>query len=372
MTKQTSRREMLRLLAATGAMVAGCSSEDDALRDPSNDQPQNADVESSGEDASFTPAQDASSEANDAGPTTPTLDVPFYGVNIHPDYFRPNAQLVSLLQMLRVKHVRVDVYSEATANTIVGFAPALAAAGIQLVACITPGLHHGEDEQANYQSAYDLTKTIVTKLAPHVSIYECGNELDRDAYTYTGTPGALTGTYSNAVWPSWRGLLRGMIDAIKELQPTAKVGVDFCCSDFDAAQWMWDGSQPDGSTGHPKVRWDVSMLHWYRIYGDFDDAPNPFGGPNVNLVKEYVERFGCPVMFTEWGQIPEATGDELRNQIVDMMTKFVADRAHGLVSIFYYQLSLDEQRFGLIDGTWANLTPAGEVFVDFVEKNPVS
>lgn len=316
-------------------------------------------------------AADSGNGDGDAGYVSPPLNAPFYGVNIHPDYFRTNAVLVSLLQMLKVTHVRCDVYSTTTADTIVGFAPSLAAAGIKLLACITPPFDATKSEDENYQAAKSLTTDIVSRLSPYVDIYECGNELDRRSETYAGVQGDVTGTFKNDGWPPWRGVLRGMIDTIKAMQPAASVGIDFCCADFNAAQMFWDGAQPDGSTGHTPLRWDVSMIHWYRVYGDFDDSPNPYGGAHVNLVKEYKSRFGKPVMFTEWGQIPEATGTDLSGQINDMMTKFKADRANGLVSIFNYQLAHDGEGFGLINNTWDGLTPAGQAFVDFITANPV-
>jgi len=105
---------------------------------------------------------------------------------------------------------------------------------------------------------------VATALAPYgVTLYECGNELTRDPAIIfdSATAGTYTKDFNNANWPIMRGVIRGMIDGIKSVQPGAKVGVNFCVADVAASDMLWVGQQPDGTGGHPTMRWDITTWH---------------------------------------------------------------------------------------------------------------
>ena len=111
--------------------------------------------------------------------------------------------------------------------------------------------------------------------------------------------------------------MRGMIDGVKSAQSNAKCGINFCVADVGAADALWDGMQPDGSSGYPTVRWDITTWHNYEVYGDIFNIGTDGAGPGFDLPTYCKARYGVPFIITEWNTGPEQTEAYRANYITD-------------------------------------------------------
>jgi len=182
----------------------------------------------------------------------------FYGINGHYDYpYRPD-QVVSYLQALGATTNRVGTINTPEQLTLtVNLAQAFQAANLFVL--VNYGLYKDgsllPDETTAYNYVYEGAAAVAEALKPYgVTTYECGNELTRDTAiildsTNAGTKGV---DFNNVNWPIMRGVMRGMIDGIKSVQPDAQCGINFCVADTGASDLLWDGLQPDGSGRLPE------------------------------------------------------------------------------------------------------------------------
>ncbi|HZZ11973.1 MAG TPA: hypothetical protein VFE79_14895, partial [Paraburkholderia sp.] len=196
----------------------------------------------------------------------------FYGMNGHFDYTYSPTQLVSILKGLGCTSYRVGCTDDPNQlNAVVKIAQAFQSAGIKLLVLINQGVYDSNNnlftsELNGYVRAKAVGVAVATALRPYgVTIYECGNELTRQNATVVdfAAAGTRASDFNNTNWPVMRGVMRGMIDGVKEAQPGAKCGINFCVADIGAADALWEGMQPDGSSGHQPMRWDVTTWHNY-------------------------------------------------------------------------------------------------------------
>lgn len=304
----------------------------------------------------------------------------FYGINGHYDYpYRPD-QVVSYLQALGATTYRVGTINTPEQLTpTVNLAQAFQAANLTLFVLVNYGLYKDgsllPDETTAYNYVYEGAAAVAEALKPYgVTTYECGNELTRDSAiildsTNAGTKGV---DFNNANWPIMRGVMRGMIDGIKSVQPDAQCGINFCVADTGASDLLWDGLQPDGSGGYPKVRWDITTWHNYRIYGDIFNVGTDGAGPGFNLPVYVQARYGKPFMITEWNANEEDAQDFRASYITERLGAFYSARKQvNLLSVMYYELdSGNSVSWGLIldDGTPVN--PPYTAFRDFTSAYP--
>ena len=204
----------------------------------------------------------------------------FYGMNGHADYNYTPDEIVSILKGMNCTSYRVGVTDDPKdLNAVIKLAKAFQSAGLTLLVLIDQGVYESggvmASESVAYDRGYSIAATVAKALQPYgVTIYECGNELTRqDAtvmdFTYAGSKAS---DFNNRNWPIMRGVMRGMIDGVKSVQPSAKCGINFCVADVGASDALWDGRQPDGSGGYPQVRWDITTWHNYEVYGDLFDT----------------------------------------------------------------------------------------------------
>ena len=200
-------------------------------------------------------------------------------------------------------------------------------------------------------------------LVPH---YEVGNEYDSYAIIDGSHTGNYPGDFDNRRFTVVRGCILGLIAGIRSIDPTTPIA-------SPGGTWLHTalldmlstGTQPDGSSGHPVVSWDVTCWHWYiNNYAPNDDPENSQG--NFNLLAKLAS-FGKPIHINECGANYSAYGSaNVANAIVGnyLIGRFYAVRnTYGIANITYYQLydaagpgtpSTDnEMNFGLIqnDGT---------------------
>lgn len=303
----------------------------------------------------------------------------FYGVNGHYDYTYTPAQIVAALKGLGCTSYRVGCTADTTSlNAVIALAKAFQSAGMTLLVLINQGLRDGSNilfasESAAYSAAYSTASTVASALKSYgVALYECGNELTRDPAiiinsTYAGTQAS---DFNNTNWAVMRGAMRGMIDGVKSVQSTAKCGVNFCVADIGASDALWEGMQPDGSSGYSKVRWDITTWHNYEVYGDLFDIGTDGAGPGFNLPAYCKARYGVPFIVTEWNTGPEQTQAYRSTYISAQLSGFYqARKTQNIQSVMYYVLDSGDNTYGImLNG--AQLNPPYSAFASFTASNP--
>jgi hypothetical protein len=310
--------------------------------------------------------------------TTPTAGS-FYGMNGHFDYTYTPAQLVTILKAMGCMSYRVGCTSDPTQiNAVAKLAQTFQSAGIQLLVLINQGLYDSSGklfsgESTAYSAAYSTGSTVARALMPYgVTIYECGNELTRDGAIILDSTNAGTKAldFNNANWPVMRGVMRGMIDGVKSVQSSAKCGINFCVNDVGASDALWEGTQPDGSSGYSKVRWDITTWHNYEVYGDIFNIGTDGAGPGFDLPTYCKARYGVPFIITEWNTGPEQTEAYRANYITTKLGQYYqARKTHNIQSVMYYVLDSGNNTFGIMmNGSQIN--PSYSAFTSFTASNP--
>ncbi|MCU1556734.1 MAG: hypothetical protein JWN09_729 [Microbacteriaceae bacterium] len=312
-----------------------------------------------------------------ADPRTP-LTAPngmFYGINGHPDTAFSPSVLAGVLQGLGCSTYRINVYP-GVIQTVATIAQELQSAGITVFPVIDLSPDQGGVLFANEGAAYDYGHSgaaqIAGALQPYgVTMYECGNELTQRSYMldHANDAGTKAADWNNATWPLMRGVMRGMIDGVKSVQPDALCGINFCKSDIGAADALWDGMQPDNSGGYPPVRWDITTWHTYESEGDIFHIGTDGAGPSFNLPVYCKARFGRPFMMTEWnGDNP---GSHRAAYITQRLGEYLGGRStDGFQSAMFY--TLQDTDYGIVDLNANPVDPPYTAFTNFVTAHPDS
>ena len=304
----------------------------------------------------------------------------FYGMNGHSDYPYTPTQIVAALNALGCTTYRVTTWNNALMMTkTLNLAKAFQGTKLDLFVCLGIGLRDANkvlytSETAAYNAAFQQAAAVATQLAPYgVVNYECGNELTRDAAIVLSTSyaGTSRSCYNNTNWPILRGLMRGMIAGVKSVQPTARCGINFTVADIAASDMLWDGQQPDGTSGYPTVRWDITTWHNYEPYGDIFDIGSEGAGPTFNLPAYCKARYGVPFMITEWNANPINTETFRSGYVSQKLTEFYAARkTQGVESVMYYELMSGDTTYGIVDSNLNPLQPTWGTFQQFVAQHP--
>jgi hypothetical protein len=295
--------------------------------------------------------------------TDPRTAVPatsgsFFGINGHYDYLYTPAQLVSIMRNMGCTTYRVGCTDDpAQLSSVTAIARAFQSAGLTLFVLVNQGVtdkngHMFTSESDAYTAGYNIGKIVAQALAPYgVTMYECGNELTRSGGIVLddSVAGTKPQDFSNANWPVLRGSMRGMMAGVKSAQPTAKCGINFCVADVGASDLLWDGKQPDGTSGYPTVRWDLTTWHNYQVYGDIFDIGSDGAGPGFDLPVYCKARYGVPFLISEWNTGPEQNETYRANYITSQLTEFYAARkTKNIQSVMYYVLDSGDETYGIM------------------------
>ncbi|MBN3761932.1 hypothetical protein G3O01_13985 [Burkholderia sp. Ac-20365] len=303
----------------------------------------------------------------------------FHGINGHYDYRYTAAQIVQIMMNMGCSTYRVGCTDDPVQlNAVIRLAQAFQAAGLTLFVLVNIGVRDANgvlfaSETIAYNRGRSCGATVAAALAPYgIVMYECGNELTRDSAIILDSTnaGSKAADFSNANWPVMRGAMRGMIDGVKSAQPAAKCGINFCVADIGAADALWDGKQPDGTSGYPTVRWDMTTWHNYEVYGDIFNIGTDGAGPGFDLPTYCKARYGVPFLLTEWNTGPEKSEAYRANYIsASYATYYQARKTKNIQSAMYYVLDSGDATYGvMIDGVTLNLPY--NAFVSFVASHP--
>lgn len=316
---------------------------------------------------------------NDPRLVLPATPGTFHGVNGHYDYVYSPAQLVSIMRTMGCSTYRVGCTDNAPQlNAVIALAQAFQSAGLTLFVLIDIGIYDTNgvlfsNESAAYSRGFNCAQTIATSLAPYgVTMYECGNELTRDSAIILDSTNAGTkaADFNNTNWPLMRGVMRGMMAGAKSAQPGAKCGINFCVADVGASDALWNGTQPDGTSGYPTVRWDLTTWHNYEVYGDLFDIGSDGSGPGFDLPTYCNARYGVPFLISEWNTGPEQTETYRASYISShLLTYYQARKTKNIQSAMYYVLDSGDATYGLmINGTPLSLPY--NAFTGFIAAHP--
>ncbi len=268
----------------------------------------------------------------------------FYGMNIHPQYedspwFKSPAEVIEEVHELGCTVARIDCYGlEEDANLVLEHVRAAEGKDILILPCFA---YNHPFEHRNHESGFYVGSTTARILRDHCPIYEVTNEIS----VYCNGEGAGTdpARYDLARFRVCRELIIGVIEGIKSEQPDAKIVIGGGVTTLTAFNDMlWNGTEPDGSSGHPQVRWDYTGWHWYESSGRIDAACDGTDTP-CNVIGE-LSRYGVPIWITELGFVPDNANLERQSAYV----------AAGLAEYQEYR-----QRYDLVGACWYALYDDG-------------
>ncbi|MDR5800122.1 lipopolysaccharide biosynthesis protein [Caballeronia sp. LZ001] len=312
----------------------------------------------------------ATPQSTEKAATTSSI---FYGANGHITnggaYDTTSyATQLSQLQNLGVKIYRNDVYSQASARVLATVAKQFAAGGVQVYPVMLLGLNYNS-EQAAYNAGYTMGQQ--TAQTYNYTYYEVGNELE--ANTLSGNyDGNVWNHYSNQPFTVARGLIRGMIAGVKSVNSSAKIIVDGTWKHTAFFQMLADGSQPDGTHGHPTVSWDITAWHWYSDQGDMTHA---CGNTGCHDILGVLNSFGKPVWINEYGVRPTyGTYSAIASYFTGslMMQQFYNNAAkYNIQSIQAFEMYDDsEGAYGLMTSDGKTQKPAFTAVKSFIASHP--
>lgn len=201
-------------------------------------------------------------------------------------------------------------------------------------------------ETTAYNVGFQFGVDVATHLKGLVPWYEIGNEVDSYAIISGSYRGTATTDYDNTKFQLARGGFRGIIAGIKSIDTSTPImmagGTWMHTAFFDM---LLAGTQPDGTTGHPTITWDLTSWHWYtNNYPPNDDIEVLSGQGGYNVLA-HLAGWGKPIYMTECGAVWSAYSDSetaietaltAANYLVD---RFVSVRnTYNIKGVFPYQL----------------------------------
>ncbi len=306
----------------------------------------------------------------------------FYGINGHMAYgsgiyhtMSPAAQL-AILKDLGVTNYRADVASAGMATVLAtALNGAFKNSGVNILPVLNPsscGWNGSLSESAAYTLGYNLATGVTQQLKGLVKYIECGNELE--VSLKISGDGHDTSNWSPTMWPAYRGVIRGMVDGVRAIDSSIKVGVGTGVAlSYRALQMLWNGISPNGTSagvgGAASVRWDFTCYHWYESSGDV-----LCGWQNsqcYDVLQALKDSFGVPIWLTEWGWFGQVdTAAQQTAYVTKALTEYksIKDK-YNIQSVMMYAVIDDS--YGLIKNDGVTKTPAYAAFKNFVQANPV-
>jgi hypothetical protein len=315
--------------------------------------------------------------------TTKTASSLFYGINGHMAWgagsvyntMSADAQL-AILHDLGVTNYRADVATPAMANILANaLRGAFKNSGVSILPVLNPssvGFNTSMSESAAYTLGYNLATGATTNLKGLVQYIECGNELE--VPVRTNGNGNLTSNYDPAKWLPYRGVIRGMVDGVRAIDPTIKVGVNVGVPlAYRALQMLWNGITPNGTAngvgGAAAIRWDITCYHWYESSGDV--VCGWINNQCFDVLQALKDSFGVPIFLTEWGWNGWSdNADQQAAYVTKALAQYksVKDK-YNIQSVMMY--AVIDDNFGLLKGDGVTKTQAYTAFKNFVKANPV-
>jgi hypothetical protein len=309
----------------------------------------------------------------------------FYGANGHFDYPQSPEEQIGFLRNMGMEpgFYRVAYEgSEQSLDYLERMAQALQATDIQMICCIDLSMTDdtGElfvTEGAAYGAGYAMGEAAARALVPlGVTIFECGNELDAKngiRVPVQSVQGGVTEDFDNDIFPVLRGVLNGCMTAVRDVAGfTVLIGSNaFTACSFACADMLWDGTQPDGTSGHIPLRWDVTCWHNYACYGSLLEMSMDYEKPNANVLDHLRCKYGVPIFITEWNADEDDSDDDRTAHASAFLADMHAWRdTFDVRAVIVYQLVCGDP-WGVVQGDGTVVENFGTTVRDFIAANPV-
>jgi hypothetical protein len=281
----------------------------------------------------------------------------------------PVATQLAQLKDLGATIYRNDVYNLNSAIVVAKMATTMAASGVTVYPVIMQGTSFNTEQDA-YNAGYTLGRQVAGTYK--WKYYEVANELEAQALN-GNVDGTKWNQYKNQPFVIARGTYRGLIAGVKSVDSSAKIIVNGTWLHYSFFQMLMDGSQPDGTHGHPTVNWDITAWHWYSDQGDMTHA---CGGSGCYDMLAVLHSFGKPVWINEFGVRPSYGTDQQAATYLagnTMMAQFqsVASK-YNIQSIQQFELYDDsEGTFGLMKSDGKTQKPMYAAYKNFVASHPM-
>ncbi|WP_244197725.1 lipopolysaccharide biosynthesis protein [Caballeronia ptereochthonis] len=295
------------MAGATAVLLAACGGGDGGAGSPGGSQTASGASSASGSGTGSAGSESSPGTSAPAAVIAPAGSI-FYGMNGHINAGGAYAAASPALQLSQLKDLNVtlyrnDVSSQAEAVKLASLAQTMQPSGVTVYPVLLQLVKNFSDEETAYQASYTLAQQIVN--VQKYAYYEVTNELAPQCLV-GWVDGVHSTDYDNRCFQIARGIIRGMIAGIKSVDPAGKIiigGNTWMHYGFD--QMLANGTQPDGTNGHPVVTWDITAWHWYSEQGDIRHA---CGGSGCYDVIGTLKSFGKPIWINEVGIRPDFPG----------------------------------------------------------------
>jgi hypothetical protein len=308
----------------------------------------------------------------------------FYGANGHWDYKQTPDEQIAALRMMGMEpgYYRMATDGGHTLGAVVNVAKALRSTSIQMICCCDIKMVDGNgqlyaNESEAYYAGYKTGIKVATALVPHgVNIFETGNELDAAngiRIPVQDVQGGVPEDFENANFPSLRGVINGCYDAVRAVGgSTVRIASNgFTACSFACSDMLADGTQPDGSSGHRPVLWDITNWHNYRCYGSMLDMSMDYMKPTCNLLDHLKAKYKRPIFVGEWNA-NESDDDATR---ASWATQFLGELygagrdMFGVEAAIVYHLICGDP-WGVVNYDQTIQSTFGETVRDFIAAHP--
>lgn len=284
--------------------------------------------------------------------------LPFYGVNGH--YFQGSPyssnlpQQVADMQFMGIKSIRQDCNSMSDIAGVAALVTAFSPVAVQPIFNLYPS---GTNETTIYNTYKGYGVTAAQALAGKVAVIELMNEPE---VQFLGSP-ANNGqnitdfASSNSKWPAFRGACRGFVDGWRSVDTTKQTLIAMPSVGwlhYGLISGLWNGTAPEGTSGHPTCRADLVNHHWYLDFGNIENA----GNSNTNVLATLQSLFGVPTILTEIGVQNQQTEGTIDSYISSFVA-FCAVNAgkYNLAGVNFYELYNDESNNGFLMGLYSSM-----------------
>lgn len=222
---------------------------------------------------------------------------------------------------------------------------------------------------------------VATALAPYTDVVialATGNEMSgKDSVRLVAAAqGTADSDFNNAKFPALRGVMGGTQDAIKAVIPTMPVFSNaYIFSEINLIQMLWDGRQPDGTSGYRRIIPDGFDLHSYMSWNN--PFVEPFDGagwlPFFNYVEQVYLRFsGKPIYLSEFNG-DAGTGDVVQANWVQKRLQDFRNKAldYNIAGYAYYaMIDTSGNVWGCLENSGSLRVTRGQLLARQIRQSP--
>ncbi len=265
-----------------------------------------------------------------------------FGINGHPlnaESFEkmPLEQQIALLKTLGLSTYRVNI-NPANINKFARLSDLIALAereNIRILPVVVLPPKQYSDEDAAYNAARAATYGMAKQFETQIRVWELGNEYDLYCVK-NGASGASPADYNAEKYSVVRGLIRGMLAGLRDVNPSLKSMVEtsqHTPTSLDSGfleRLIGDG-----------VTFDITAYHYYSRDGRLPTADD--GKPALKVLRD---SFRKPIWITEFDQAsissnlgPDSDPKEQGKALTAAMNEIAADaHRYGVIGADIYEL----------------------------------